>query len=402
MEARRVIFLNRYFHPDHSATSQMLTDLAFFLAGRGWQVEVITSRQRYDDPGARLPARESAHGVSIHRVATTRFGRSLLPGRAIDYLTFHLSAFFALLRLIGRKTLVVAKTDPPLISVVAALAVKVRGGALVNWVQDLFPDVAIALDVMKRRSLAARLATRLRDASLRQARVNIALGDLMAENIRAKGARAVVQHNWADSRLAPVEHDANPLRTEWGLGEYFVVGYSGNLGRAHEFATLLGAMRELVDDARIRFLIIGSGAQLADLQDKTANLGNVLFQPRQPREMLGRSLSVPDLHLISLRPVLEGLVVPSKLYGILAVARPVIHIGALDGEVSGILQDHDCGLVIAPGDTTGLARAIRMLASDPGRARAMGARGRSLFESAYGSDVALPRWESVLIEAADA
>ncbi|HYM62863.1 MAG TPA: glycosyltransferase family 4 protein [Thermoanaerobaculia bacterium] len=401
MEARRVIFVNRYFHPDHSATSQMLTDLAFFLAGRGWQVSVVTSRQRYDDPGSELPARESVRGVSIHRVATTRFGRALLPGRAIDYLTFYVSAFLALFLMIRRKSLVVAKTDPPLISAVAALATRLRGGTLVNWVQDLFPDVAVALGVMRSGSLTTRLANRLRDAALRRARTNVALGDLMAEAIRARGARVVVQHNWADSSLVPVARDANSLRAEWGLGDHFVAGYSGNLGRAHEFATLLGAMRQLAGDPRVRFLIIGAGAHLAELREKTAGLGNVRFQPYQPRETLGMSLSVPDVHLISLQPALEGLIVPSKLYGILAVARPAIHIGASEGEVGRILLANDCGMVVAPGDTTGLARAITMLASDPGRAAAMGARGQSLFETAYGADVALPRWESILSEAAD-
>src|SRR3954470_2824798 len=142
---RRVLFVNRFFHPDHSATSQMLSDLSFHLAERGWNVEVITSRQRYDDASAKLPPREIVRGVDVRRVWSTRFGRGFLPGRAIDYATFYVSAFFALLRRGGRGATIVALTDPPLISVVAALAAMLRGAALVNWTQDLFPDVAEAL-----------------------------------------------------------------------------------------------------------------------------------------------------------------------------------------------------------------------------------------------------------------
>ena len=181
----RVVFVNRYFHPDHSATSQMASDLAFHLASRGWEVVAITSRQRYDDPRARLPKRETANGVRIVRVWSTRFGRAGLVGRAIDYLTFYSSAFFAMRR--ERDAIVVAMTDPPLLSVVAALASR----RVVNWVQDLFPEVAEALGI---RAAAAR---RLRDWSLRRAQANVVLGDLMA----ARVPKAVVIHNWADAAL---------------------------------------------------------------------------------------------------------------------------------------------------------------------------------------------------------
>ena len=118
MTARRhLLFVNRYFHPDHSATSQMLSDLSFHLAERGWRVEVVTSRQRYDDSSARLPSRETVRGVEVRRVWSTRFGRGFLPGRAVDYATFYFSAFFALLRRAKRGSTIVALTDPPMISV---------------------------------------------------------------------------------------------------------------------------------------------------------------------------------------------------------------------------------------------------------------------------------------------
>ena len=128
----RVIFLNRYFYPDHSATSQMLSDLAFFLAGAGAEVCVVTSCQRYDDAAAVLPARERIDGVEVHRVRTTRFGRDKLVGRAADYATFYLAAGWRLWRIARASDLIVAKTDPPLISVVAALVARRRGARLVN------------------------------------------------------------------------------------------------------------------------------------------------------------------------------------------------------------------------------------------------------------------------------
>lgn len=365
----RVAFVNRYFHPDHSATSQIASDLGIHLASRGHEVVAITSRQRYDDPRARLPRREVANGVHIVRVWSTRFGRGGLIGRAMDYLTFYASAFVAILR--ERDAIVVAMTDPPLLSVVAALASK----RVVNWVQDLFPEVAEALGIR------VPLVRRLRDWSLRRARANVVLGDLMA----ARVPKAVVIHNWADGALAPRDKPAGA----------FTVGYSGNLGRAHDFDTILGAMKRL---ERVHFVFTGGGAQLEDV--KRAAPANAEFRPYVPRESLSESLSSVDAHLVSLKPALEGLIVPSKFYGILAVARPVLFIGAHDGELARLIEAYRCGMVIEPGDVEGLVRAIETLARDRDDAAAMGLRGRELYLHRFAPRHAFAAWERVLGEVA--
>ena len=138
----QVLFVNRYFHPDHSATSQMLTDLATDLCQAGMDITVITGRQLIDKPRARLPVHEQVDGVEVHRVWSTCFGRATLPGRGMDYLSFYLGAGWRLVRLCRFGDVVVAETDPPLISVVAGLVAKLRGAHLVNWLHDLFPEVA--------------------------------------------------------------------------------------------------------------------------------------------------------------------------------------------------------------------------------------------------------------------
>ena len=141
----RVVFVNRFCHPDHSATSQILSDLAAGLAAQGVAVTMIASRQRYDDPAAALPRREQWRGVEIQRVWTSRFGRRRLPGRALDYLSFYCSLPWTLWRLLRRGDVVVAMTDPPLVSLLVALVARLRGAVLVNWLQDLFPEVVINL-----------------------------------------------------------------------------------------------------------------------------------------------------------------------------------------------------------------------------------------------------------------
>src|ERR1700694_2231566 len=142
---KRIFFLNRFFYPDHSATSQILSDLAFYLAAAGRQVHVITSLQRYDDPEAKLPSHEIVNGVQISRVATTQFGRSALVGRGVDYLSFYASAWRHLRNTIRRNDILVAMTDPPLLSIIAMQIAKRRGVHLVNWLQDIYPEVAVQL-----------------------------------------------------------------------------------------------------------------------------------------------------------------------------------------------------------------------------------------------------------------
>ena len=300
----RVIFINRYFYPDHSATSQILGDLAFKLASEGHEVHVLTSRQIYDQPDARLAPEEWIDGVAIHRVQTTRYGRSNLAGRVVDYLSFYLSIGQKLAALTGPGDIVVAKTDPPLTSLPAAAIARRRGAHLVNWLQDLYPEVAIELGVPFLSGRAGAAMKLTRNWSLRVASANVVLGNAMAERLRDCGvetARIHVIPNWTDDRtLQPVPVESNPLRTSWKLNGKFVIGYSGNLGRAHEFETVLAAAVELRNECDIVFLCIGGGRQFAELgrRVETERLDAAFrFIPYQDRAILQHSLGVPDVHL---------------------------------------------------------------------------------------------------------
>jgi colanic acid biosynthesis glycosyl transferase WcaI len=399
-ERVKIVFLNRYFYPDHSATSQMLSDVAFHVAARGCAVHVITSRQRYDDPVAALPATESVRGVAVHRIWTTRFGRSHLAGRAIDYLTFYLSAATRLAGLACAGDLVVAKTDPPLISVPAALVARLRGARLINWLQDVFPETAERLGVRFAKGPVGALVRGLRTFSLRAARVNVVIGERMRAVVEgfAPGTTEVI-HNWADGvAIRPVRSDSNRLRETWGLRGKFVVGYSGNMGLAHEFETVLNACALLRSEPDIVFLFVGAGSRRAwmEREAKVRGLANIVFRPYQPRAALAESLSAADVHLISLRPALEGLIVPSKFYGIAAAGRPVIFVGERDGEIARLIAAHHCGTCVPVGDAEALAAAIVLLRNDPARRLAMGAAARHLLETRFERRLAMARWEAVL------
>jgi glycosyltransferase involved in cell wall biosynthesis len=395
----RVVFVNRYYHPDISATSQILTDLATHLATRH-EVHVVASRQRIDEPGAALPPHVRVDGVTVHRVWTSRFGRDRLAGRALDYLTFQALATWRILRLARRGDVVIPMTDPPLMSVPARWAARTKGARVVNWVQDVFPEIAAALGVRLARGMVGRVLARLRDASLAHADADVALGDLMAARLAALGvapAKIRVIHNWSDgAAIRPLAAEANRLRAEWGLQGRYVVGYSGNMGRVHELAPLLDAAARLAGRDDIVFLFVGSGPQRAGLEARARGLSNVAFRPYQPRELLGESLAVPDCHVVSLKPALEGLVMPSKLYGSLAAGRPVLWLGARDGEIGTLLQRHDIGRQVAPGDVDALVDAVLWLADHRAESRRLGANGRALFESRFERAIAFAAWDELI------
>ena len=401
----KVVFINRYYCPDQSATSQILTDLCNELAAHGHDVEVICSNQRIDDPQARLPAAEVLGGVRIHRVWTSCFGRERLGGRLLDYLTFYLSAAACLWRLLRAGDVVVAKTDPPLISVIVTPIAWVRRAAVVNWLQDLFPEVAVQTHVRFLAGPVGGVLTAFRNWSLRQAVTNVAIGQKMSDLL---DGQQIPQHsirvlpNWAKgSEIYPVAPSENELRREWGLEGKFVAGYSGNMGRVHDLATILDAARLLKDNERIAFLLVGSGHQAAVLKERSSREGlkNVVFKPPQPREKLRFSLGVPDIHFVSLKPEMEGLIVPSKFYGVAAAGRPTLFIGAGDGEIARVLARVDCGVTVAPGDARELAATLERLSRQQDDVERLGSNARQVFEREFDISLRYSQWAELLDEA---
>jgi glycosyltransferase involved in cell wall biosynthesis len=379
----------------------MLSDLAFAMASDDWRVWVVTSRQMYEDPQAMLPARENQGGVEIRRVWTTRFGRANLVGRAVDYASFYAATLWTLLRITHRGDVIVAKTDPPLISIIAWIAARVKGARLINWLQDVFPEVAQALGVLTWRPLVTPIRW-MRNLSLRGATMNVVLGEQMRRHVCMQGVvreKTTVIHNWVDgSRIYPVPQASNSLRKMWNLEDKFVIGYSGNMGRAHEFNTIIGAMQRLHDDKNVIFLFIGggSGKQILELAVNEAGLRNFLFLPYQPKERLSESLSVPDVHLVSLQPALEGLIVPSKFYGIAAAGRPVIFIGDPEGELGGLVSKFHMGFTIEVGAVNELVRRLEELRNQPEVAVRMGANSRRCLEDNFDKHIAIRAWSSLL------
>jgi len=398
----KIIFVNKYFYPDHSATSQLLTDLSFALANQGYEVYVLTSRQIYDDPSAKLPAIEKSNGINIYRIWTTQFGRSPLIGRAVDYMTFYLCCAWHLFWMTSRNDIIVAKTDPPMISEVVTFIAKIHKAIVVNWLQDLFPEAAWALQIKAVKGLLGRFLYLVRNISLKYAYVNIVIGHIMSKKLGMLGINPnliKIIHNWSDGDLIkPVTPKKNNLRKQWGLSEKFVVGYSGNMGRDHEFNTILDSAKALAKYTNIVFLFIGGGIKRQWIEEEVVKRGltNCLFKPYQPRSSLGESITLPDVHLISFKPELEGYAVPSKFYGVAAACRPTIFVGDSNGEIARIIKREKCGFNIRIGDYHKLAYCLTKLYKSSSLRDYMGMNARRSFDKLFSKKVAINKWIEII------
>ena len=397
----RVLAVNQFYAPDLAATSQLLGQLCLGLASAGDEVTVIASRGSYLG-GGRLPARENMGGVEVIRPWATSLGKASVVHRLADYLSFFATSL-ARLMVVRRPEVVLVLTTPPMIASGVAAVCASRRVPLVTWVQDVYPDLAAAFGVLSPTQPLYRTLRAVARRTHRSATRIVALSEGMADRLADQGApreRLRVIPNWADAQvLAPRPTSASRLRTELGLGDRFVVMYSGNMGVGHDVSTLVEAARLLEHTSpRIAFLFVGDGVRRPEAERLAADLSNVRFLGYQPAEALADSLTAADVHLASLREGLEGLLVPSKLYGVMAVGRPLFYVGPAGCELARMVRLHELGWNGLPGDALGLARALERAAADAPFVEACGLRARAAFLGEAERVVALRRFRAVLAE----
>jgi colanic acid biosynthesis glycosyl transferase WcaI len=391
-ESPRVIFVNRVYWPATAATAQLLTDLAEGLARRGWAVHVIAS-------GSNATIR---NGVTIHRTGEGPPAPGLLS-RWRDHRRFTQAACAELKNFVQPGDIVVPMTDPPTLGIAVTKAVASRGVRVIPWLQDIYPEIAsyhfgalatIALWPLKLR----------RNRIWHQAASCVVLGQDMAGTLLNQGVpreKVIVIPNGAPRELhtpAPDREVAAHRMDRWQAEGKFVVAYSGNLGRVHEFATVVAAAEQLRGEPRIVFLFIGHGPRFDEITElaRRRQLTNLRLLPAEPRGSLPASLRAADVHLVTLLPKYAKLVYPSKFAGVLAAGRPVIFIGPPEGDIATLIKEEDCGAAFAPGEARRLTEHIRRLAADSALCRAQAERARKLYLQEFTGDKALARWEDLL------
>ena len=334
----KVLLLNQCFYPDVMATAQQLTDLAVGLTKEGHSVTVIASNRGYDDPSRRFAARETWNGIKIIRISSLALGKQKRWYRVANFASFVANCSFRLL-LSPRFDIVVALTSPPLVSLLGALFVRLKGGKFFSWVMDLNPDEAVAAGWLKADSLTARLLGRLLRYSLLHTEKVIALDNFMKRRIVEKGIpdqRVVVLPPWAhDDNVRFDLPGREAFRKQHHLDERFVVMYAGNHSPCHPLDTLMEAARSLAKRPDIVFCFVGGGSEQVKVKQFAAahDLKNILCLPYQDFQTLSASLSAADLHVVVMGNEFVGIVHPSKIYNILTIGSPFLYIGPKETHV---------------------------------------------------------------------
>jgi glycosyltransferase involved in cell wall biosynthesis len=375
-----ILFINRVYPPESGATGRVLEYVAHGFVSAGWDVSVLTTAGERSDVGEEIRSR-----VKVIRVATGFSKRSLFA-RALAYALMIPSLLMKAL-LLPRADVVVTKTDPPMLLIIGPFLKLVKGSKLIHWAQDLYPEIAEEVGLLPKGGTGGMVTGLLRflsTLSMRSHDLTLAVGRCMAERLEGRGIAQekirVIPNTGVEDDIVPVPHENNAFRKIHGLEGAFVIEYSGNLGRAHDFGTVLEGARLLDQrgETGILFLFVGSGAGEGVLRDEVARTGlkNIRFLPPQPAGSLSESLGAGDLHLVTMKSVMSGLVVPSKFYGVMAAARPCLFIGPEDSEVSRVIHEQGVGEVIASGDAQALVMAILRYRGAPEVTAQAGGRGR--------------------------
>ena len=394
MRTRRTfLIISQVYPPDPAAIGQHLEDVAKELVRRGNRVIVYTADHGYDDPSAAYDRRETREGVEVRRVPLSSFGKSSIPVRLLGGGLFVAQVILRAAFTRGIDAIVVS-TSPPMGSWGAMVLGLLHRAPVKYWVMDVNPDQMVALGMLSRRSLAARGFDFLNRLVLRRAQDVIVLDRFMAERINSKedvSHKLAVLPPWpAEDPADVITPEESPFRAEHGLAGKLVVMYSGNHGPSNPLTTIIEAGKRLCDDPRLVLLFVGGGVGKKEVED--AHCPNIRSLPYQPRQSLEHSLAAADVHVVTVGDEVKGIVHPSKVYGAMAVARPILLVGPAENHVADILSSSDIGWHVRHGDVDGAERLLReILRTPPAELRRKGRRAREVIARAGGKAAACER-----------
>jgi colanic acid biosynthesis glycosyl transferase WcaI len=398
-----ILIFNEYYPPDTSATAKIAVQIAETLAQRH-KVTVLAGRPSYDPdeyyPFALL-RRSERNGVVVECVGSTAYPRHRMLRRVSNYLTYLALAVPRAVAL--RPDVVLAMTDPPVAGIAGAFVARRRACPFVYNIQDMYPDMALGGEIVRPSAWVDRWE-RMHRRALRQAARVIVLGDDMRERILAKGIAlervVVVRHgtSFPEATPDPADPAVRKIVQEIRCGFPFVAIHAGNLGFYGSWGTLVAAARILRNE-NTGLVFVGGGANREAVGASAADLSNVRFVPFRPASEIPHVMMAGDVHIVTVRRGLEGVVVPSKLYSILAAGRPILAVAASGSDAARIVTEARCGLAADPDDPAAVAAAIRELRSDPARLAEMGLRARETAKR-YARVNELSRYVEVVEQAA--
>lgn len=364
--AKSFVILSQVYVPDPAAVGQHIADVAEELSRRGHKVIVYTSKRGYDDPSVRYQSREQIRGVDVIRVPFASFGKSSIVVRLAGGFAFLAQAVTRALAA-GKVDAVLVSTSPPIAPLGGIVLSALKGAKVKYWVMDVNPDQTVALGLAKPGSMSVRAFEWMNRMILSHADDVVVLDRFMSERMSAKGDvgdRMSIVPPWPAEDLAePIPHERNPFRKEYAPEGKRVVMYSGNHGPSNPLTTILQAAKRVQDDPRLLFMFVGGGIAKAEVD--AVDSPNIVSLPYQPLESVRYSLSAADVHLVTVGDAIPGIVHPSKVYGAMAVGRPILLVGPPENHVADIMSEVDIGWHVAHGDVDGAVRVLREIAAAP-------------------------------------
>jgi colanic acid biosynthesis glycosyl transferase WcaI len=397
----KVLLLNLYYPPDTSATAKMAAAFIEPLAQKH-EVTVICGRPSYDPTERRswkLWQTEQQNGVRVVHVGSTDYPRTQMARRIFNYLSY--VALSIPRALFARCDVVLAMTDPPFEGIVGAFVAMLKRRPFVYNIRDMYPDMAVGGSIVK-PGFTARVWEKLHRWALRRATRVIVLGEDMKARISAKGVAPERIDIVRDGVEAPtlttaLEFDAEVIRAIRGDFK-FVLLHAGNLGFYGAWETLLDAARDLQSDG-VGLVFVGDGVQRARLQELAAATSNVRFLPFFPSNKISSVLAAADAHVITIKRGLEGVVVPSKMYGILAAGRPIVAVAPKETDAATLGAREHFGCSADPDKREEVVAVVRALLADPSRLAAMGAAARAAAPR-YARSAEIQEFATILASAA--
>ena len=392
----RICIVNEFFYPDSTGgTGTVLSDLVRSLRETfaDIEIDVVTSKNLYRDAETSLSARENWNGVDIQRLATPRPNGLSTPLRLGANLLF---CFFALMRLarLGRYDCILVGTAPPMVAMSARLLGWLKATPFVYIVYDLEPDRSVTMKVLTATHPIARLFRSSQKRWLHSASKVVVLGRCMRDYLSAaydlpEDKVEVIPIGSDPQEIVPASRNTR-FRAQHGI-EGFVVLYSGNFGRYHDFDTILDAAKALKEAGGragvepIQFVLVGGGAQKDHIARRISDekISNISLFDFVSKDDYADLLATANVSLVTLEPGMEGLCVPSKFYSILASGRATIASVSPLSEVARVIDEAQCGVHLMQGDSQQLVHILTYLASHPEDVERMGRNARRVLEEQY-------------------
>jgi hypothetical protein len=371
----RILLLNLYYPPDTSATAKMVETVVNALA-RENDVTVLCGRPSYDPTELRpwrLYQTEEKENLRIVRVGSTAFPRFEMRKRLLNYLSY--TKLVIPRALFTKCDAVLAMTDPPFAGIIGAFVAILKGKPYYYNIRDLYPDMAVGGSILP-PGLLARFWEKLHRWALRHAAKVMVLGEDMRNRLLAKGVRSeqieIVRDGTDISPPGAPPRQLDPeVIGQIRDGFRFVLLHAGNIGFYGAWDTLVAAARQLEADG-VGLVFVGEGAQRAQLEAAATGVSNIRFLPFFPGNKVPSVLAAPDAHLITVKRGLEGVVVPSKMYGILAAGKPIVAVAPRETDAVSLGERLGFSVGADPDRPDEVVQTVRALVADYQRVENMG------------------------------